>query len=694
MNPSEISPDCELDSDGFRKMTFFVNGKVLFPPKKTVPSEPDRDEAEEVLNLNDIDELILDDPVEEEVLELEPISLEDEIKVLAISPEKTIPKELWERCKAHSLTKTFLLSHTLTDILRLASFDEYAERVVAKEFGYSPVPLIAPYKLYACQEKTILWMRERERQQISGVSGGILCLSMGLGKSLCSSFNALMAPKVKGGFPTLVVCSLTMIGEWRSQCFEKFFGKSIKVLYLHKKYIGPHMDTITRDEILTYDFVITTYDVCRGICKTKSYAEDVCIRGDEHSLYKDKIVAIVTRTRGQANKPHLKGADTIYGTPWARVICDESQTFVNPTTATYKAIMAIYGEYKWCLSGTPIRNYETDIWAQMRWLGYDNPTVQAAHEWKKRGGPLLFQKDGLDKCIFRMDYIEAGIILPKKKETSDGLLLTLQGREKDCYDAMLNVARVVHDQVMKNLCSYSCVLKMFTRLRQVCIAPYLITNNAKRKKIKKKTLDENAMRMLDAAVGSLGKWVHDKYGEAGIQSAKMKAIINIIKSIPPTEKILVFSMFTSCLDLIELALETYLPKVKYVMLDGAVTGEDRDNVINKFRNNPKVRVMLATLKCGSEGLTLIEATHCIVVETYWNDAVPRQAKARCWRIGQTREVTIYNIVIDNSIERKMLEICEGKDEMAASYLEGSTKTIKAALKMDKLTLHRLLNDGN
>ncbi len=53
-----------------------------------------------------------------------------------------------------------------------------------------------------------------------------------------------------------------------------------------------------------------------------------------------------------------------------RVICDESQKLANPKTMTYKCIMAVYGKYKWCLTGTPIRNYETDIWAQLRFCGY------------------------------------------------------------------------------------------------------------------------------------------------------------------------------------------------------------------------------------------------------------------------------------------------------------------------------------
>ncbi len=112
----------------------------------------------------------------------------------------------------------------------------------------------------------------------------------------------------------------------------------------------------------------------------------------------------------------MKGTAVIYGTPWERVICDESQKLANPKTMTYKCIMAVYGKYKWCLTGTPIRNYETDIWAQLRFCGYKG--VERSHDWNRNGqGLIAFKDHNLISAIFTMSYDDAQMSLPKKLKT-------------------------------------------------------------------------------------------------------------------------------------------------------------------------------------------------------------------------------------------------------------------------------------
>ncbi len=106
------------------------------------------------------------------------------------------------------------------------------------------------------------------------------------------------------------------------------------MLYLHRDFIN-NIEKICRDDIMTYDIVITTYDVCLFACKKGSYFCSVLKWGEEQSLMKNKNCShSYTRKRKDANLPNLKGTAVIYGTPWERVICDESQKLANPKTMT------------------------------------------------------------------------------------------------------------------------------------------------------------------------------------------------------------------------------------------------------------------------------------------------------------------------------------------------------------------------
>ncbi len=419
------------------------------------------------------------------------------------------------------------------------------------------------------------------------------------------------------------------------------------------------------------------------------YIQECCEMGDEHTLMKGKIVSVHERTPAQANLPKLKGIHTIYGTPWNRVYCDESHKFANPVTKTYKCMMAIYGKYKWCLSGSPIKNYDTDIWAQLRFCGYDG--VTEANKWKKKG-PTVFKEHGLINAVMTMDYKDAGIKLPPKTENLINIKLT--GMQKKAYDFILGIARDVYDKMMQNLCSFSCVLAMFTRLRQCAIAPYLITAESKREKAKgaKAKGDKEAVEILKKmSQNELGKWCHDKNGEAGIRSAKITEIINILKRIKKPQKVIIFSMFVSCLDLLADAIETFIPDMGVVQIDGDTDGPDRDLLIKQLNRDKNTRVGMFTYKVGSEGLNLTCATHVIPIEPWWTPVVPNQAKSRAWRKGQTEEVHIHNIIIQESIEERVVEICNEKDEMASSYLEGTVKSVEKEAGLNKYTLGRILN---
>ena len=607
--------------------------------------------------------------------------------------------------QTRTLTKELLANMEYSDMLRLASINSYAAQVIQIYFNLRGLPLLPQYRLKPHQINCLKWMTSRESINQSGIIGGILRLEQGLGKTLTAIAYSLISPR--GFYPTLVIASKTVMHEWKREGFEKFFGpnlqlnkdgsqecimpinEGVKVLYLHSDFLKRSINYISRQTILQFDFVVTTYDVVLASYKSQEqFRNDVCEIGADHTIMVGKVVAVHPRTREQADLPYLSGKSVIHGTPWQRVICDESQRFANPRTNIYKAIMAVYGQYKWCLTGSPIRNYDTDIWAQMRFLGYTGITT--ATKWKKMG-PSFFRIQGLDRCLLSMNYQQAGITLPARN--TQNITFNLQGLELEIYKVLLSKAKVAFGLLLARLTDFASILALFIRLRQCCIAPYLMTSQSKRKKGRVKEDQRKADDVIEKLLAEsnntdLGAWAHDRDGTAGINSAKMTHTVNTLLSIPSNQKVLIFSSFTSVLDLLEYALEVKAPQYKLLMVDGDVVGEERAKRLQQFRIDPSIRALLLTYKVGSEGLNLTEAVHVMNIEPWWTPVVLEQAIHRAWRSGQTSEVAIYNIYIKNSIEDKMLSICEEKSRMTEAYLDGTGHKVRAGL--DKYTMGRIL----
>lgn len=613
----------------------------------------------------------------------------DQVEVVIVR-QNSVP--IQSNLKKHAINGTLTVDiikesdATLTDILRLATHPK-AKEFVLDNYGYRGLPLRKGFELFPHQIEALNFMREREQTPYYGIKGGIISLKMGLGKSLTAATHSLISPG--GMYPTLIVCSLTMVPEWETQCFEKFFGEKIKVCYFHKNYLGDkRMKLFEPQDFSGFDFVITTYDVLKTAFRSDDrLSEDITTMGDEHTLMKGKVEYLSARTHAQCVRKFgsdVSGIVSLYYTPWKRVICDESQTFANPTTKCYSAVLGLYGDYKWCLTGTPIRNYDTDIFAQFRFLGYD--AVKRTIDWR-RSGDITNRSQKLSKTvILSMNFEQAGITLPPKHDRI--IPVELDGNEKVIYDHVLGCARQQFNDYLQGYLSFSCILAIFTKLRQASIAPYLLMPSSKRNA----TTEEKSTDVLISKIvnkNSLDAWCLDKLGTAGIYSKKVSEIINIVNTkIPKGEKFIIFSTFTSALDLIGDAIKERIPHISFVQVDGDIVGNDRSQTLDAFRTSSSIDGLLVTYKCGSEGLNLTEARHVIFVEAWWSPAVLRQAEARVHRTGQKAEVNTWTINVTNSIEDHILAICKGKDDMAKCYLEEAERVVSKGI--DKSTLAKIL----
>ena len=601
------------------------------------------------------------------------------LDLIPLNENETCVVRILESNQLASIKDTNMLSSIMTLAFKRP---EFAAQIFS-EIGVRGLPILPKFNLFDHQLEALKWMRYREENPSQGMAGGILCMKMGMGKTLTALAHVLTRPRTL--FPTLVVCSKTVLTEWMSQGKDKFFIKDmVKFLIIHKDFTD--LESLHRHSLQNIDVVLTTYDTLMIAQKKVDTVSSLL----EYNPNGSVATIHCQRSFEAANKPHLLGVGILYGTPWDRVICDESQRFANPESVIFKSVMALHGRFKWCLTGTPIRNYETDIWSQFRFLGYRD--VTRAQEWK-RNGLRLFQVQGLSRYIHNVSYESAGVELAPCEDII--VEVDMHDMQKQVYETIL---KQTQDMMRIGIADFACILAMFTRLRQCALAPYLISVPCKKAKVfvsgKLDDDDDDEIDVggsfLDRATISNSKLVHfvkSREEEAGLQNPKFLQTIRILEE-TKGEKVVIFSMFSSVLDLLSEALDS--KGIQNLVIDGSTSSANRLDIIKNFKENPDMKALLLTYKVGGEGLNLTEANNCIFMEPWWSDAVHQQAKARVWRTGQEKHVKVFWLVCNLTIEKAILDICKEKIEMSKAYLDDKPVSKGRGMGMDRASLAKIL----
>ncbi|KAL9603815.1 MAG: hypothetical protein Q9219_000924 [cf. Caloplaca sp. 3 TL-2023] len=171
-------------------------------------------------------------------------------------------------------------------------------------------------------------------------------------------------------------------------------------------------------------------------------------------------------------------------------------------------------------------------------------------------------------------------------------------------------------------------------------------------------------------------------------SAKIKQLLKILHRESAQHKFIVFSQFTSMLNLIE----PFLREEGFVFTryDGSMRNDLREASLERLRNDKKTRILLCSLKCGSLGLNLTAASRVVILEPFWNPFVEEQAIDRVHRLNQTLDVTVYKLTVPHTVEARILELQDKKRELAKHAIQsGGNKAAAAKLSMkDILNLFR------
>lgn len=329
---------------------------------------------------------------------------------------------------------------------------------------------------------------------------------------------------------------------------------------------------------------------------------------------------------------------------FALVVFDEAHNLKNPRTAGHQAAKALVADRKLALTGTPVENRLADAWALFDLLvpgllgdrrsfaknysgpieGHGDPVAKTHLARKLRPFLLRRTKEAVAAELPRKSSVPLMITpAPAQMALHESQRLLMQDRVRD------EIARVglMRAQIV--------VLTALTRLRQVCCDPRLIDKGAR-----------------------------------PAPSAKLLRLLELLEEmIPEGRRVILFSQFTSMLDLIKPELDAR--GIAWTQITGRT--KDRVTPVTRFQSG-EVPVILISLKAGGTGLNLTAADTVILYDPWWNPAIEAQAIDRAHRIGQTKPVFVYRMVAAGTIEEKILLLQQRKAALAEALWSDDPST--------------------
>jgi SNF2 family DNA or RNA helicase len=339
------------------------------------------------------------------------------------------------------------------------------------------------------------------------------------------------------------------------------------------------------------------------------------------------------------------------------LILDESQYVKNPSSKTYKAVMKLEGENRLALTGTPIENSLSDLWAQMNFL---NKGMLGNLAFFRRYFITPIEKHSSNDQQEKLQVLIRPFVLRRTKEEVAKDLPPLMEQTVVCemdenqhrtYETEKSIIRnsilagIEHEGVKK---SAMIILKGLTRLRQLANHPKLLPD-------------------LEAQ-----------------ESGKFEEIFRMLENVVAEKhKVLVFSSFVNHLALVKARIEK--ENWKYSILTGQTS--NRKEVIRQFQEDSENRIFLISLKAGGVGLNLTSADYVFIIDPWWNPAAENQAISRAHRIGQNKHVFVYRFITQGSIEEKIQQLQNRKSSLADKFIN-SNNPLQEISKEDLMSLFK------
>ncbi|MFI6356557.1 DEAD/DEAH box helicase [Streptomyces sp. NPDC050743] len=418
--------------------------------------------------------------------------------------------------------------------------------------------------------------------------GGCLADDMGLGKTVTLIALHLKRARTE---PTLVVCPASLLGNWQREITR--FAPGVPVRRFH----GPER---TLDGV-DGGFVLTTYGTMRST------------------------------------------AARLAERPWGMVVADEAQHVKNPFSATAKALRTIPAPARVALTGTPVENNLSELWALLDWTtpGLLGPlkSFRARHARAVETGEDQEAVERLARLVrpflLRRKKSDPGIVpeLPPKTETDHPVPLTRE--QAALYEAVVRESMLAIETA-EGIARRGLVLKLLSALKQICDHPALYLKE-----------DPHADRLL-------------------ARSGKLALLDELLDTLLAEDgSALVFTQYVGMARLITAHLSARAIPVD--LLHGGTPVPERERMVDRFQSG-ETPVLVLSLKAAGTGLNLTRAGHVIHFDRWWNPAVEEQATDRAYRIGQTQPVQVHRLVTEGTVEDRIAEMLTAKRALADAIL--------------------------
>ncbi|MFJ9894640.1 SNF2-related protein [Streptomyces sp. NPDC091280] len=423
--------------------------------------------------------------------------------------------------------------------------------------------------------------------------GGCLADDMGLGKTI-----TLIALHLRRAHPdpTLVICPASLLGNWQREIAR--FAPEVPVRRFHGA------DRTLQD--LTGGFVLTTYGTMRST------------------------------------------AATLAQQPWGMVVADEAQHVKNPYSATAKALRTIPSPARVALTGTPVENNLSELWALLDWTtpGLLGPlkSFRARHARAVENGEDEEAVTRLARLVrpflLRRKKSDPGIVpeLPPKTETDHPVPLTRE--QASLYEAVVRESMLAIETT-EGIARRGLVLKLLTSLKQICDHPALYLKE-------EHTAAQAGGDRLTARSGKL---------------ALLDELLDTVLS--EDGSAIVFTQYVGMARLITSHLAARAVPVD--LLHGGTPVPERERMVDRFQAGA-TPVLILSLKAAGTGLNLTRAGHVVHFDRWWNPAVEEQATDRAYRIGQTQPVQVHRLITEGTVEDRIAEMLESKRALADAIL--------------------------
>ncbi len=441
------------------------------------------------------------------------------------------------------------------------------------------------------QAKGVSWLSFLEQWGL----GACLADDMGLGKTIqLIAFLLYLKQEAALGGPVLLVCPTSVLSNWQREV--KKFGPTLKSLIYHGDQRPKGAALVKATEKL--DLIITSY------------------------------------TLVQRDLKDLKKVE------WRGMVLDEAQNIKNPSAKQSIAVREVESEFRIALTGTPVENRLSELWAIMDFL---NPGYLGPLNFFKRRFATPIEKYGdtdslktlrslVQPFILRRLKTDRTIIqdLPDKQEMT--VFCGLTAEQADLYQKTVDSTLGEIDEAT-GVQRRGMILALLVKLKQICNHPAQF--------LKQDTLG--------------------KYRRSG----KLQRLDEMLEEvIAQGDRALVFTQFAEWGKLLSHHLEHRL-NTQTQFLYGSTSQAKREEMVDRFQLDPNgPKIFILSLKAGGVGLNLTRANHVFHFDRWWNPAVENQATDRAFRIGQTKNVQVHKFVTTGTLEERINDMINSKKALA------------------------------